>query len=37
VNTLAQAAPIVITYQGSPIELNEALAVGSGLPHKMSE
>ena len=38
VNTLAQVAPIVITYQGSPIELNEAVAVGSaGLPRKISE
>jgi NAD(P)-dependent dehydrogenase (short-subunit alcohol dehydrogenase family) len=37
VNTLAQVAPIVITYQGSPIELNEAVAVGSGLPHKIGE
>src|ERR1700682_3184900 len=32
VNTLAQVAPIVITYQGSPIELNEAVAAGSGSP-----
>jgi putative redox protein len=29
VNTLGQVAPIVITYQGSPIELNEAAAVRS--------
>ena len=27
VNTLRQVAPIAITYEGSPIELNEALAV----------
>ena len=27
VNTLRQVAPIAITYAGSPIELNEALAV----------
>jgi putative redox protein len=32
VNTLAQVAPILITYQGSPIELNEAAAVASGSP-----
>ena len=38
VNTLAQVAPIVITYQGSLIELNEAVAVGSaGLIRKISE
>jgi putative redox protein len=38
VNTLAQVAPIVITYQGSQIELNEAVAVGSaGLPRKIGE
>ena len=28
VNTLRQVAPIAITYEGSPIELNEAVAVG---------
>lgn len=28
VNTLRQIAPIVITYEGSPVELNEAAAVG---------
>jgi putative redox protein len=28
VNTLRQVAPIVITYQGSPVELNQAAAVG---------
>ena len=27
VNTLRQVAPIVITYEGSPIELNEAVGV----------
>jgi len=27
VNTLRQVAPIAITYEGSPIELNEAVAV----------
>jgi uncharacterized OsmC-like protein len=27
VNTLRQVAPIAITYEGSPIELNEAAAV----------
>jgi putative redox protein len=28
VNTLRQVAPIAITYEGSPVELNEAAAVG---------
>jgi putative redox protein len=28
VNTLGLVAPIVITYEGSPVELNEAAAVG---------
>jgi uncharacterized OsmC-like protein len=28
VNTLGQVAPIAITYEGSPVELNEAAAVG---------
>ena len=38
VNTLAQVAPIVITYQGSLIELSEAVAVGSaGLIRKITE
>jgi putative redox protein len=38
VNTLGQVAPIVITYQGTPIESNEAATVGSvGLPHKITE
>src|ERR1700676_753609 len=38
VNTLSQVAPIVITYQGSLIELNETVAVGSaGLIRKISE
>ena len=32
VNTLSQVAPIIITYQGSPVELNEAAAVGSSSP-----
>jgi putative redox protein len=32
VNTLRPVAPIVITYQGSPVELNEAAAVGSSSP-----
>jgi putative redox protein len=32
VNTLSQVAPIVITYQGSPVELNEAPAVGARSP-----
>jgi hypothetical protein len=36
VNTLAQVAPIVITYQGSQIELNEAAVGSAGLPRKTS-
>src|SRR5579864_3733802 len=32
VNTLVQVAPVVITYQGTPVELNEASAVGSAGP-----
>jgi uncharacterized OsmC-like protein len=28
VNTLRQVAPIAITYEGSPIELDEPAAVG---------
>jgi putative redox protein len=32
VSTLVQVAPVVITYQGTPVELHEASAVGSAGP-----